>query len=159
MAEVGVERGRVSLLGDDVEVDVRSVAPAELRDDHRGPDDLVLGGVDQREDVLPAARILDRAGEALVRLVQDAADLLLVVGEVHRVEVMRDGVQLLLIGRDDAADLERKHDDRSTTPRNGPISGLGHAARLPLGQQPEADREEDEETDQSGAGATELGAS
>ena len=40
--EVPVERLRVSLLVDDVEIDVGRILPAELREDHRGADDPLL---------------------------------------------------------------------------------------------------------------------
>ncbi len=42
------------------------------------PDDALLGAVDDDEDVLAAPRVLDRAGEALLRQLQDAPDLVAV---------------------------------------------------------------------------------
>ena len=103
--EVLVERRRVALLLEDVDVDVRRVASAELPDDHRRADDAVLLEIDEDEDVLAPARVLDGAGEALLRVLEDAADLLAVVRQVHRVEMPRDVEELVLVGRHRAADF------------------------------------------------------
>ena len=79
VGEVLVERLRVTLLVDDVEIDVGRVASAELPEHHRRADDLVLLRVDEDKDVLPLADGLDVAGEAVDRALEDAANLLAIV--------------------------------------------------------------------------------
>src|SRR5581483_7814515 len=76
LLEVLVERRRVALLVDDVDVDVRSIAPSELRDDHRRSDYAALLAIDEHEDVVAFARLLDLSREALLRVVDDRPDVL-----------------------------------------------------------------------------------
>src|SRR5256885_8300572 len=97
-----VERFRIFLLFENVEIDVRSVAPAELADDHRGADDTIFLRVDQGEHILSLLRVLDLAAEASPRHIDDLANRLAVVGKVHRIEMSRDGEQLVFVGRLDA---------------------------------------------------------
>jgi hypothetical protein len=59
-------------------------------DDHRSADDFFRAHVVEHEDVLALFRVLHVAGEALLRQVDDLADRVAVVGEVHRVEVAGD---------------------------------------------------------------------
>src|ERR1700690_2096225 len=106
VAEMPVERRRVALFLGNVDVDVGCVAPAELPDDYRRADDAVALEVDENEDVLATARVLDRAGEACLRVLQDSTDLVAIRGQVHRVQVAGDMQQLILVGEDGAADLE-----------------------------------------------------
>jgi hypothetical protein len=107
--KVLVDRARVPLLVDDVEVDVRGASPAELGEDHRGADDLLLLPVEQHEHVLALGLGRDDAGEALVAGVDDLLDALPIVREVDRVEVARDPVELLLVSRQQRADFEASH--------------------------------------------------
>jgi len=119
--EVPVERGRVTLLVDDVEVDVRRVTSPELGDDHRGADEARRAArvivVEQDEDVLASLRVLDLLREALLRLVENAADGLAIVRQVHRVEVMRDLEERVLVRGDCAADFVGKHAPCEGLPR------------------------------------------
>ena len=124
MLEVPVERGRVPLLVDDVEVDVRRVAAAELGDDHRRPDEarpLALRSaavVDEDEDVLPPLRVLDLLREAPLRLLEDATHSLAIVREIDGVQVVRDLEQGLLVRRDRAADFVVEHARGGGLPRS-----------------------------------------
>ena len=115
VAKVLVERRRVTLLVDDVEVDVRRVATTELADHHRRADDDVLFEIDQDEDVLAPLRIFDLPGEALLREIQDGLDRAALGGEVHRVEVVRHIEELLLVDGRGTSNLEAGHTARCFT--------------------------------------------
>src|SRR2546427_539189 len=85
--EVAVHAVRVMLLLVDVEEDVRRIARAVLGDDQRGADHLSRTRLLHHEEILPLERVADAAVEGAGGLLQDRAELPLVVGQV-------DGVQL-----------------------------------------------------------------
>jgi hypothetical protein len=102
-----------------------------LRDDHRRADDLVLGPIDEHEDVLAQARILDLARETLVRKTHDFMNFVAVVRQVDGVQVPRDVEQLLLVTKDGGTYLERDH--RAQSLRG--VARSGHDSGIRLGQQ------------------------
>ena len=65
------------------------------------------------------ADVFDVAGEAPLRDVDDLADGLAIVGEVHRVEVARDGEELIFVGGLGAADLVAHHGRLPCAPSSG----------------------------------------
>src|SRR3989449_7982125 len=85
--EVAVHAVRVMLLLVDVEEDVRRIARAVLGDDQRGADHLSRTRLLHHEEILPLERVADAAVEGAGGLLQDRAELPLVVGQL-------DGVQL-----------------------------------------------------------------
>ena len=105
-----IERLRILLLFDDVEIDVGSVATAELGDDHRRADQPLLAHIGEDEDVLTLFGISDLPGETALRQIDDFADGFAVVGQVDGVEMARDVEELLFVGWLDTADLVIDHD-------------------------------------------------
>ena len=59
--------------------------------------------VDDDEDVLPASGVLDGAGEALLRVLQNGADAVAIGRQVHRVQVAGHVQELIFVGRNSAA--------------------------------------------------------
>lgn len=94
-----IERAAVPLVPKHVEVDVRGVVMAVLRDEHRGARDASALGAFEDKEVLPLKWILDSAGEAggglLDQLLHDRS----VLREVHRVQVPGELVQGFQIPR------------------------------------------------------------
>src|SRR5262249_23641120 len=96
--EVLVERFRVALFVDDIKVDVRRAARAVLGVDHASAHNLVLGGIDEDEQVL-ALEGIERACKRLLRLRDEPLEHAAVVGQVHGIEVLRNLVNLVEIFR------------------------------------------------------------
>ena len=110
MVKVLVERLRIFLLLDDVEIDVGGIAPAELGDDHRRADQPFFPVVGEHEHVLAFLGVFDLAGKAALRQIDDLANGLAIVGKVDGVEVTGHVEELLFVGPFDTANLVSGHD-------------------------------------------------
>ena len=109
MFEVPVDALAVVLLLVDVEEDVRRVASAMLGDDERAPDHLLPCDVLEDEEVLPLERIADASVERAARLVDRLRQLLLVVGQVHRVQLAGEPVEAVQVALLHVAQHVRSH--------------------------------------------------
>jgi hypothetical protein len=109
--KVPVERVRVLLLADHVEVDVGRVAPPELRHDHGRTDRLLALEVAQQKHELPVAPP-DLSAVAALGMFEQAAHVLPVVREVDRVQKPRQRDELGLVAARCTADLVTQHRDR-----------------------------------------------
>ena len=91
--EVPVDALAVVLLLVDVEEDVGRVPGTVLRDDERAPDHLLPGDVLEDEDILALERVADPSVEGAGRPIDGLREVLLVVGQIDRVELASELVQ------------------------------------------------------------------
>ncbi len=80
-----------------------------LREDHRGPDDLLLLAIDENEHVLALGGLLDGAGKRAKAEIDDLFDAALIGRQVHRIEMRRNVEELGLVSREKRAYLEPAH--------------------------------------------------
>jgi hypothetical protein len=106
--KVSIHGLRVFLLADHVQVDVRRIAPAELRHDHRGADGLTELEVAQQKYELPVAAS-QLAPEAAFRVIEQRRDVGPVVRQVDGVQKAREAQQLLLVALYGSADVVGEH--------------------------------------------------
>ena len=76
--EMAIERARVFLLVDHVEVDVGRVAPAELRDDRRGPERRAARAVANQEDEFAFA-LRHLAAKALLAVLEQPPHVIAII--------------------------------------------------------------------------------
>jgi hypothetical protein len=112
MFDMKVERRGEALLVKHVDVDVRGILSAELRDDHRTADDALGGSVHHDEDVGACERVALLPTEAAPRQVEQVADRGPIGRQVHRVEVVRHAQELVFVAGHGAANLVRVHRPR-----------------------------------------------
>ncbi len=110
MVKVLVDARRVSLFLLYVEVDVRRPASSELRDDHRRPDRAPRLAIPQNEHVFTTV-LRHLRGEAPLIVREQPLDVRSVVGQIHRVELAREGKQRLLVALDGAPYFVAAHRD------------------------------------------------
>src|SRR5207249_3516043 len=111
--EVQVQRFRIALLLDHVEKDVRGAPGPVLRVNHAGPDHARLFRIDKNKQVLALERV-EPARKRFLRLGDQALERVPIVGQVDRVEVLCNLVNLVEIFGGGVTDHEHEPQTYST---------------------------------------------
>src|SRR5712691_3167804 len=141
VAEVPVHVCAVVLLLVNVEEDVRRVPGAVLRDDQRRPHHPLRARILEHEDVLALEGVLHPRVERSRRPVDDAEQLALFVGQVHRVQLARQLLQRRQVALLDVADHVHAVPMKSVAPPDPAAArstAPGGSARIPRSRAPVA---------------------